>query len=1578
LALEHAYNSLQAGTDGPLGFGWTHSYAASLAVNATTWVATVHQETGSEVYLYPDGAGGFEAPPRDVATLVHNANGSYTFRRCNATTMVFASTGELTSIADRNGYATTLQYSSGKLSTVTDPANRKLHFTWTANHVTSVADDSVPVRSVTFGYDGAGNLTDYTDVGGAAWHFGYDGYYLTTMRRPRQAGVPNPPLTTNVYDAGGRVTSQTDELNRPTLIDYTSIPGSTKITDPKGNITVEAYTNFVRTAVTRGYGTAAAATWNIVTDSYTLGITKVTDPNTNVTTASYDRDGNMVSHKDALSHTLSATYNAFDEPLTVTDANGVTTTYTYDANGNLKTVSTPLLNDSGGATRTTTYGYDPAHPGDVISVTDPLNKVWTQSFDSYGDLVATADPLGNTTRFAYDTPKGWLTSMVAPKGAAAGLTAPCTPPALDCTTFAHDAWGHVSVTTDGNGHQSTSHYDADGNLDYVIDADGNRTTYVYDAADQQTDVQRADATTLHTHYWPDGSLKDTVDGANRMTPYAYDPQGRLTSMTDPDGRVTTYGYDPAGNPVTKADPGGSCPSWPITYPPSLSASAKCTVMGYDAANRLTSITYSDGQTPNLTSIGYDNNGRRTSMTDGTGNSSWKWDSLGRMTASTDGAGHALSYAFANLRDPATGLTYGPGHAVSRAYDAAGRMTTETDWLNNLTTYGPDADSNIGTVTLPAATGLVDSYGFDNAGRLTGVTDKAAGATRSAFTYGRDNAGQLSSVSSTGAPADAHSYTYTPLNQLKNDGGATNYGYDAADNLTNLPSGKTLAYDPANQLCWTAAVAGTCASPPSGATTYSYDTRGNRTAAVPAGQPGTAYGWDQANRLTKVTPASNQGQYTPLTPARILDTRAATRAGVCPGTTCATIGAGQTLTLKVAGQGGVPATGAAAVVLSVVATDTTAVSYLTVWPSDNPQPGASSLNWSATQTVSNLATVKVAADGTIKIFNNAGTVSVVIDVNGWYSASNGTAGSGFNSLNPARILDTRAAFRTGVCPPATCTTMGTGTSMKLQVAGQGGVPTTGVSAVALNITVTSPSTGGYLTVWPSNEARQGTSSMNFPAGATVSQLVIAKVAPDGTLSIYNNAGSVEIIGDVSGWYGARTGSAFQALTPARILDTRAAFRSGTCTGTCQTVPAGGTLVLSVAGKGGVPATGASAVVLNVVADVAANGGYLTVWPSDSPRPVTSQLTYNKGQTGANATITKLAADGTISIYASNGPVEVIVDVSGYYLQGQPAATYTYNGDGLRTSKTVAGTTSSFTWDTSGGLPMLLDDGTNSYIYGPDGLPLEQIDRAGVVTWFHHDQLGSTRTLTSTSGAVVGTATYDAYGNLTASTGKLSPFGFSGEYTDAETGFVYLRARYYDPATGQFLSRDPLVALTHAPYSDASGNPLNLSDPSGLGCGGSWWQRHRRAIAITVAVVALVVVASFVVPIAIDLLAAQLSAAAAAAAGTGTIDVGVAAAASGAGALAAAERVGGEAGSAAFRSDTSHIFRDATGHFLDDTAANRSVIHGAMDPANLSSTITLPDGSTLARYFQTLPDGTQAWVEVRNGVEITNGGLNATPR
>ena len=162
------------------------------------------------------------------------------------------------------------------------------------------------------------------------------------------------------------------------------------------------------------------------------------------------------------------------------------------------------------------------------------------------------------------------------------------------------------------------------------------------------------------------------------------------------------------------------------------------------------------------------------------------------------------------------------------------------------------------------------------------------------------------------------------------------------------------------------------------------------------------------------------------------------------------------------------------------------------------------------------------------------------------------------------------------------------------------------------------------------------------------------------------------------------------------------------------------------------------------------------------------------------------------------------------------TYAYNGENLRTSQTISGTTSYLAWDMAEELPQLLSDGTNNYIEGPAG-PIEQISTAGTTTYLHHDQQGSTRLLTGSTGTVTGSTTFDAYGNKTGSTGtSTTPLGYVGQYTNADTGLIYLRARTYDPATGQFLTVDPLVGLTRAPYNYAGDNPTTYADPTGLSC------------------------------------------------------------------------------------------------------------------------------------------------------------------
>jgi RHS repeat-associated protein len=159
-------------------------------------------------------------------------------------------------------------------------------------------------------------------------------------------------------------------------------------------------------------------------------------------------------------------------------------------------------------------------------------------------------------------------------------------------------------------------------------------------------------------------------------------------------------------------------------------------------------------------------------------------------------------------------------------------------------------------------------------------------------------------------------------------------------------------------------------------------------------------------------------------------------------------------------------------------------------------------------------------------------------------------------------------------------------------------------------------------------------------------------------------------------------------------------------------------------------------------------------------------------------------------------------------------FTFDGLGLLASRTSGLSTQHFSWDLSLHLPLLLDDGVNSYIYGPGGLPITQINSEEEPTYFHHDQLGSTRMLTDLSGEVAARFSYTAYGELAAKTGTTAtPLGYAGQPTDAETGLQYLRARFYDPITAQFLSRDPVEALTGQPYNYGLANPLQYSDPSG---------------------------------------------------------------------------------------------------------------------------------------------------------------------
>jgi RHS repeat-associated protein len=206
----------------------------------------------------------------------------------------------------------------------------------------------------------------------------------------------------------------------------------------------------------------------------------------------------------------------------------------------------------------------------------------------------------------------------------------------------------------------------------------------------------------------------------------------------------------------------------------------------------------------------------------------------------------------------------------------------------------------------------------------------------------------------------------------------------------------------------------------------------------------------------------------------------------------------------------------------------------------------------------------------------------------------------------------------------------------------------------------------------------------------------------------------------------------------------------------------------------------------------------------PPTANGTLTYtNDAEGDRNSAI---ASTGASQTYSYNQALELTGIGS--------EVSYTYNGDGLRMSKTVGTTTTPFTWDVSGGLPSVVEDGNNAYVYGPGGLPLEQVS-GNTALWFHHDQLGSTRLLTNEGGQTVASYAYTPYGSLSSSSSTAStPLLYAGQYRDSESGLYYLRARFYDPTTAQFLTVDPAASTTRSPYAYVAGNPLTNTDPTGM--------------------------------------------------------------------------------------------------------------------------------------------------------------------
>jgi hypothetical protein len=208
-------------------------------------------------------------------------------------------------------------------------------------------------------------------------------------------------------------------------------------------------------------------------------------------------------------------------------------------------------------------------------------------------------------------------------------------------------------------------------------------------------------------------------------------------------------------------------------------------------------------------------------------------------------------------------------------------------------------------------------------------------------------------------------------------------------------------------------------------------------------------------------------------------------------------------LAIVGQPGIPSNVQAVVLNMTVTNATNTGSFVTVWPSGELQPGISNVNVVAGVARPNLVVARVGGNGRISIVNDSGDADILADIVGYFEP--GSTGGSISGKNPTRELNTRLS-----------TPFGPGETRAMTIQGLPGIPGA-AKTIILKVTAVDPTSGGFLTIWPSGLAeRPNVSNLNFNPGMNIPNLVITKIGNDGKINIYNDSGTTHVLVDVLGY------------------------------------------------------------------------------------------------------------------------------------------------------------------------------------------------------------------------------------------------------------------------------------------------------------------------------------------------------------------------------------------------------------------------------------------------------------------------------
>ncbi|MBI2944244.1 MAG: RHS repeat protein [Candidatus Wallbacteria bacterium] len=1225
---------------------------------------------------------------------------------------------------------------------------------------------------------------------GRGWSTGFD-QSLQFMRSPEGARLV-------LYRTGDGVKARFTEAS----------PGSNVYTPPAGS-------NVTLTLVESRFELRQPWSNTESYDATTGALQELKDLNGNALSFERDSAGKITRVTDSVGRSLVYTYTPSNKVASIVDPAGGVTRYAYDARDHL----TQVVNRAGQVTR---YAYD--SKGRMTSITDARGNTWlTNTYDSQDRVVSQflnggtylytynsggvrlRNPRGTDLNYAYDS-EGRVTTIDNPQGRISqtwnldGRLETYTDRLGRRITYQYDAAGNITRLSNPSGKATTAEYDPRFNLPTrVTDASGFVVTYTYDDRGNRTSSTTPDGTTSYGYdsrgyvtsitdaaggvtrftYDAHGNVATIQDAAGNTSRRTYDLLGRVLSATDARGKTTTFSYNASGFLLSQTDALGLTTRWTYDAENNMTSYTNevggTTTFEYDAFNRMVALTNPMG---GQTRYDYDASGSLIEVTSPNGGRTrYTYDAAGLISRLVDPLGNSRIFVY-DANGHLTRETDARGKITDRAYDVDGNMTRETDALGNSVTVEYDAEGAPTKMIDQLGRALVMTRGFE--GRLLSYTDPLGRVT----TYGYDALGQVTSVTGSRGTTrtlvrDLRGLVTASVNDL-GERSETDYG----------PTGKVLATRDATGV----------------GQTFEYDDEDRISATVSPNGVRTAYERDGAGRVTALIRAAG-------TPDQVRDELTYDLMGHLISATRA-VGTSASVTVRysydangnpVSINNGRGKTWRFAYDLNDrIVRETDPLGRVTEHLYDGEAnrtgdnlPSGRKIRLELDAAGQPISTTYLLADSTVerqvtRVYDAASQILSVRDATVDISQSF-DAGSRLTRVGHGHL---------GQAVAVTQNTSGSQVSIALE--GVAGSAQTIVYDALGRMTEIQPPAGGPLRIRYNPRGQR--QSVALPCGVTATfqyqpsgflrSYAYSRTDASAPLTFTFSADRRDNFTSIQDSEGTRTFvyDALDRLVRADYPDQAYPFESFTYDAS------GNRTSLTTAG-------GTTTYVYDDVDQLLSATG-----------PAPGQVrTYEWTPDGQLASVQRSGASGpTRFTWSVGGQLLSVTEESG------AVTTHAYEpheAAGLRWKTAREGVEQlRQLWGLWGNPLAELDPAgalQRLYVHGPSPDRFHGQFTGGVASWALTDQNDSVREVVGPSGATLESRRHAAFGKRRgAAEAQQSPLDFAARRESAG-GLVYMRARWYDPDTGRFLTQDPVRSFDGASrYAYASDNPVRYTDPFGL--------------------------------------------------------------------------------------------------------------------------------------------------------------------